>query len=65
MKRFLLGLLVFVIVAGAAALLLVPTVGSQYRLWREADAVQAYRSTVFRLDTLDCGTLLRATPTGR
>lgn len=58
MKRFLLGLLVFVIVAGAAALLLVPTVGSQYRLWREADAVQAYRSTVSRLDTLDCGTLL-------
>ena len=58
MKRFLLGLLVFGILAGAAALLLVPTVGSQYRLWREADAVQTYRRAVSELDTLDCGTLL-------
>lgn len=58
MKRFLLGLLAFVLVAGIAALALAPTVGRQYRLWRDARSIRDYRRAVSALDTLARGTLL-------
>ncbi len=58
MKRFLLGLLAFVLVVGAIAFALTPTAAKQYRLWRDAKAVEDYRNAVDALDTLECGTLL-------
>lgn len=58
MKRLLLGLVVFALVAGAIALLLAPAAGNQYRLWRDAKTVEDYRRAVAELDTLACGTIL-------
>lgn len=58
MKRFLLGLLALAVIAGVVVLAVMPTVGSQYRLWRDADAVSNYRQAVDALDTLACGTRL-------
>lgn len=58
MKRLLLGLLAFVLVAGAIALLVIPAAGSQYRLWRDAKRVDDYRRAVAGLDEADCDALL-------
>ena len=58
MKRILLGLLAFVVVAGALVFALAPAAAKQYRLWRDAKAVEDYRNAVDALDTLECGTLL-------
>lgn len=58
MKRFLLGLLAFAVIAGGIVFLVTPMVGDQYRLWRDANAVSDYRRAVVELDTLACGTLL-------
>lgn len=58
MKRLLLGLVAFALVAGAIVLLLVPAAGNQYRLWRDAKTVEDYRRAVAALDTLACGTIL-------
>lgn len=58
MKRFVLGLLVFALVAGIVALALTPAAVNQYRLWRDARSIGDYRRAVNALDTLARGTLL-------
>lgn len=58
MKRLLLGLLAFALVAAVLIFVVAPQAGNQYRLWRDASAVRAYRDAVSALDTLDCGTRL-------
>lgn len=58
MKRILLGLLAFVLVVGALVFALAPAAAKQYRLWRDAKAVEDYRNAVDALDTLECGKLL-------
>lgn len=58
MKRFLLTLTAFALGVGILALALRPTAISQYRLWREARVVRAYRRAAGALDTLECGTRL-------
>lgn len=58
MKRFLSKLLAFALVAGLAALALVPVIVGQYRLWQDGKAVRAYLDAARGLTLLDCGTLL-------
>lgn len=58
MKRVLLGLLALAVVIAGVGLALAPTIGSQYRLWRDAKAVSEYRRTVDALDALASGTRL-------
>ncbi len=58
MKRLLLGLLGLALVVGIAAVALAPTVGNQYRLWRDAKAVSEYRQAAEALDMLATGTRL-------
>ena len=55
MKRFFLGLLALALVAAIVALALAPTVGNQYRLWRDAKAVSEYRRAAGELDALASG----------
>lgn len=58
MKRFLLTLLTFALIAGALVLALRPVAIEQLRLWKGARAVSGYRKAADALDTLDCGTRL-------
>lgn len=58
MKRLLLGLLAFALVAAVLIFVVAPQAGNQYRLWRDASAVQAYRSAVSALTLMDCSTRL-------
>ena len=58
MKRLLVGLFAFALLAIVFVFVLAPAAGSQYRLWRDARSIRDYRRAVGALDTLECGTLL-------
>ena len=58
MKRFLLTLLTFALIAGALTLALRPVAIEQLRLWRGARAISGYREAADALNTLECGTRL-------
>lgn len=57
MKRFLLKLLTFVLVAALAAFLLAPVAVRQYRLWENAKVVDSYRDATNRLSPSECDAL--------
>ena len=57
MKRFLLTLLTFVLVAALAAFLLAPVAVRQYRLWENAKVVDSYRDATNRLSPSECDAL--------
>lgn len=55
MKRLILGLMAFALIAAVLVFVVAPEGGRQYRLWRDACAVEAYRSAAGALDALDLG----------
>ena len=58
MKRLLLGLMAFAVIAAVLVFVVAPAAGHQYRLWHDARSVHEYRRAVNTLDTLACGILL-------